>query len=63
MNDALPLFESAANVRQEKAVSTNASNPVIDALDDIHPDALTPREALELLYTLKELRAAKAVER
>ena len=63
MNDALPLFESAANVRQEKAVSTNASNPVIDALDDIHPDALTPREALELLYMLKELRAAKAGER
>jgi DNA mismatch repair protein MutS len=63
MNDALPLFESAANVRQEKAVSTNASSPVIDALDDIHPDALTPREALELLYMLKELRAAKAGER
>ena len=63
MNDALPLFESALNVRQEKAASTNASNPVIDALDDIHPDALTPREALELLYMLKELRAAKAGER
>ena len=62
MDDALPLFESVANVWQEKAVSTNASNLVINALDDIHPDALTPREALELLYMLKELRAAKARE-
>jgi len=26
-------------------------------LDDIHPDGLSPREALELLYRLKEERS------
>jgi DNA mismatch repair protein MutS len=29
-------------------------NPLADALDDIDPDALSPREALEVLYRLKE---------
>ncbi len=33
------------------------SDPVLDMLDDIHPDGLSPREALELLYRLKEARS------
>jgi DNA mismatch repair protein MutS len=31
-------------------------SPVDKALDDIHPDELTPRQALEALYRLKQLR-------
>jgi DNA mismatch repair protein MutS len=31
------------------------ANPVLDALDDIDPDEMTPREALEALYTLQTL--------
>jgi DNA mismatch repair protein MutS len=30
-------------------------HPLVDALRDINPDNLTPRQALELLYKLKEL--------
>jgi DNA mismatch repair protein MutS len=30
-------------------------HPVVDALADLDPDSLTPREALERLYALKEL--------
>jgi DNA mismatch repair protein MutS len=33
------------------------SHPVLGALADIDPDALTPREALEALYELKRLGA------
>ncbi len=60
MNDSLPLFERVAITDQQKA---SAPEKVIDALDEIYPDALTPREALELLYMLKEMRAAKAGDR
>jgi DNA mismatch repair protein MutS len=31
------------------------SDPLVDALAAINPDELTPREALEALYRLKEL--------
>ncbi|HMU16768.1 MAG TPA: hypothetical protein PKC95_04895, partial [Thauera aminoaromatica] len=31
------------------------SHPVLSALADIDPDALSPREALERLYALKRL--------
>ena len=63
MNESLPLFDRAATAGQEKDVSAAAPDKVIEALDEIHPDALTPREALELLYRLKEMRAANAGER
>lgn len=32
------------------------SHPILDKLDDIDPDSLTPKQALELLYQLKTLR-------
>jgi DNA mismatch repair protein MutS len=35
-----------------------APSPVLTLLDDIDPDALTPREALQKLYDLKQLRRA-----
>lgn len=45
--DDLPLF--SALVEEEKG------DPLKEALAAIHPDALSPREALEALYTLKKL--------
>jgi DNA mismatch repair protein MutS len=30
-------------------------SPALDALRDVDPDALTPRQALDLLYRLKAL--------
>ena len=63
MNESLPLFDRSVIARQEKALLVTASDEVIKALDEIYPDTLTPREALELLYRLKEMRAAKAGER
>ncbi|WP_415642097.1 DNA mismatch repair protein MutS [Sphingomonas antarctica] len=43
--DDLPLF---ANLVEEVA-----GDPLREALDAVHPDALSPREALEALYRLK----------
>ena len=37
-----------------------AHNPLAQALADINPDALSPREALEALYQLKKLSASAA---
>ncbi len=45
--DDLPLF--SALVEEEKG------DPLKEALAAIHPDALSPREALEALYALKKL--------
>ncbi|MEO0701331.1 MAG: DNA mismatch repair protein MutS [Pseudomonadota bacterium] len=50
----LPLF-SAAPVQNAPA-KTAGPSPLDMALADIHPDELTPREALELLYRLKDLQ-------
>jgi DNA mismatch repair protein MutS len=50
--DDLPLF--AAVPREEPA-----SDPVHDALAEIEPDTLAPREALELIYRLKRLQAER----
>jgi DNA mismatch repair protein MutS len=46
--DDLPLFAAAAEPE-------HAPDPLIAALAGIEPDNLTPREALEHLYTLKRL--------
>ncbi|GGD10822.1 DNA mismatch repair protein MutS [Aquisalinus flavus] len=48
--DDLPLFSAA--VARPKPV---ADSPALKALADIDPDSLSPREALEALYALKEL--------
>ncbi|HEY5084410.1 MAG TPA: hypothetical protein VII48_07815, partial [Rhizomicrobium sp.] len=44
--DELPLFGAAA--------PTPKRSEVEDALKAIEPDALTPKEALEILYALKK---------
>ncbi|HEY7005026.1 MAG TPA: DNA mismatch repair protein MutS [Sphingomicrobium sp.] len=48
--DDLPLFASAAEPEP-------GPDPLTVALDEIDPDSLTPREALEHLYRLKRLAA------
>jgi DNA mismatch repair protein MutS len=47
----LPLFQSAP----VGLAKTSGPSPVDQALGEIHPDELTPKEALEALYVLKGL--------
>lgn len=49
----LPLF-AAAEPNSAQTAETPVS-PALDTLNEIDADALTPREALELIYRLKEL--------
>ena len=46
--DDLPLFAAIAEPE-------HAPNPIVTALEEVDPDRLTPREALEKLYELKRL--------
>ncbi|WP_343344377.1 DNA mismatch repair protein MutS [Sphingomicrobium sp. XHP0239] len=46
--DSLPLFAAAA-------AEEESTDPLVEALSAIDPDALNPREALEALYRLKAL--------
>ncbi len=49
----LPLFSAS---RPQSPTSAQASKSAVEtALEDIHADDLTPREALDLMYTLKSL--------
>ena len=50
--DDLPLFAATP----APAAPATGPSEVEDRLDNIHPDSLTPREALELLYELKALK-------
>ena len=49
--DDLPLFAAAPPPQPKPAAGPS---PVDQLLSDIHPDELSPREALEALYRLKE---------
>jgi DNA mismatch repair protein MutS len=49
--DDLPLFTTAA----AKADAPRCPPPLEEALAAVNPDGLTPRDAIELLYRLKEL--------
>ena len=53
----LPLFQTAVT---PPAAASSPAAALIAALDDIHPDLLSPREALDLLYRLKALREDSA---
>ena len=46
------LFAAGAGTPEPQA---QEPHPAIDALDDLDPDALSPKEALEALYRLKKL--------
>ena len=48
--DDLPLFSAIANA---PPVATANKNPALDLLAEIHPDDLSPRDALDLVYRLK----------
>ena len=53
-----PAHRSAPDAgaqRQIELFTKQEDNPLADALQGIEPDSLTPRQALELLYTLKSL--------
>ncbi len=50
--DDLPLFAAVE--------PTQAVDPLLAALDDVDPDSLTPRDALETLYRLKRLAAERS---
>jgi len=52
MIDDLPLFSALMKPVQMPA-ATLGPDPLRTAIDDIHPDEMTPREALEVLYRLK----------
>ena len=49
--DDLPLFQSAPPSRP----GNSDPSPLEEALEGIHPDELTPKEALEVIYSLKGL--------
>lgn len=51
----LPLFQNSGPGQPEQAVS--ATSELEDKLDEINPDTLTPKEALDLLYQLKDLQS------
>lgn len=49
--DDLPLFRAAPPAAPTKA----KASPLDERIKDVHPDSLTPREALDLIYELKSL--------
>jgi DNA mismatch repair protein MutS len=53
--DDLPLFSAAS--RPLPAPANPVADAVVTALGDLHPDEMSPREALEALYALKLLAA------
>jgi DNA mismatch repair protein MutS len=50
--DDLPLFAAAAQAEEDAA-----PDPLAAALSEVDADALTPREALDLVYRLKRIAA------
>ncbi len=53
--DDLPLFSAAPPVTPKPAPA--GPSPLEARLAEVHPDALTPREALDLIYALKAMLA------
>ena len=53
LNDNLPLFQNVEN--KEASLQISLNEKFISHLADVNVDDLTPREALEIVYTLKEL--------
>jgi DNA mismatch repair protein MutS len=56
--DDLPLFAVPSRAAAEPAPPSEAEQ-LVEAVKTLHPDEMSPREALEALYRLKSL-AAKA---
>ncbi len=51
--DDLPLFATTARATPE-AAAPSAAEKLVGALQALHPDEMSPREALEALYALKK---------
>lgn len=51
--DTLPLFAASSEPDPEEAAPM-ADHPALRLLDNLDPDSLTPREALDLIYKLKD---------
>ena len=49
--DDLPLFASVV----ERKPKSKSPSRLEEALGDLHPDEMTPRDALEALYRLKKV--------
>ncbi len=60
--DDLPLFQAVAHQPAKAAVEQGPS-PLEEAVAAIAPDELTPREALDLIYRLKDLAERGVVSR
>jgi DNA mismatch repair protein MutS len=58
--DDLPLFASARQGSTSAPQADAALTALAEALDALHPDEMSPREALEALYALKARLTAKA---
>jgi len=60
--DNLPLFDYTSDDsdhgKKDKRAGGAIPSAVVDAIDAMLPDTLTPREAMDLLYELKSLRAS-----
>ncbi|HPE47149.1 MAG TPA: DNA mismatch repair protein MutS [Hyphomonas sp.] len=54
--ESLPLFAAVPSVQEENAAPgfSEAALSLVEILDSVDPDALTPREALDLVYRLKD---------
>ncbi|MDO9193829.1 MAG: DNA mismatch repair protein MutS, partial [Undibacterium sp.] len=55
-----PQFDLFSNsistpTSDEPIIEVNQDTPLMDAMDALDPDSLTPREALEALYQLKKI--------
>ena len=50
--DDLPLFAVPSRAAAEPALPSEAAQ-LIDAVKALHPDEMSPREALEAIYALK----------
>ncbi len=54
--DDLPLFQNIKGPAQSASVETeNKRDPLGEALDAMHPDEMSPKEAMEALYKLKNI--------
>lgn len=59
LTNDLPLFVSQGHVEEHTNENENETrNEALELLDTIDPDSLSPREALEALYALKEKHSA-----
>ena len=58
MIDDLPLFSALMKPVQTVSNKIDKSDLLRETLADIHPDEMTPREALNALYRLKGLEKA-----